>query len=208
MILFFDTETTGVPKNYKAAISDLDNWPRIIQLAWAAFDDDGNLLESQCDLIRPDGWVIPTEKFWIDNGYNTEKSIAEGIPMIEALIPFINAINASHTMVAHNMQFDFPIVCAEMNRAGIRAMNKPEKRCTMMLTTNLCQIPGARGYKWPKLEELHHFLFKEGFDGAHDALNDVKACARCYFELKKRNLHNPVVKEKAPVIDTPPVSEL
>ncbi|MCX6741278.1 MAG: hypothetical protein NTY61_02675, partial [Candidatus Parcubacteria bacterium] len=35
--LFFDTETTGLPKNWKAPIEDLDNWPRIVQIAWAIY---------------------------------------------------------------------------------------------------------------------------------------------------------------------------
>jgi hypothetical protein len=34
MYLFFDTETTGLPKNYKAPVTDLNNWPRLVQLAW------------------------------------------------------------------------------------------------------------------------------------------------------------------------------
>ena len=27
MIFFFDTETTGLPRNWKAPITDIDNWP-------------------------------------------------------------------------------------------------------------------------------------------------------------------------------------
>jgi len=34
MYLFFDTETTGLPKKWKAPITDLDNWPRLVQLAY------------------------------------------------------------------------------------------------------------------------------------------------------------------------------
>ncbi len=33
MYLFFDTETTGLPRNWHAPASDLANWPRLIQLA-------------------------------------------------------------------------------------------------------------------------------------------------------------------------------
>ena len=36
--LFFDTETTGLPKNYNAPITDTDNWPRLVQLG---LDSDG-----------------------------------------------------------------------------------------------------------------------------------------------------------------------
>jgi len=30
MYLFFDTETTGLPRNWKAPVTDLDNWPRMV----------------------------------------------------------------------------------------------------------------------------------------------------------------------------------
>lgn len=55
----------------------------------------------------------------------------------------------------------------------------------MESSTNFCAIPSNWGLKWPTLTELHTKLFKEGFDGAHDALDDVKACARSFFELTK-----------------------
>lgn len=46
MYLFFDTETTGLPKNYKAPASDSDNWPRLVQIAWSIYDAEGNSWES------------------------------------------------------------------------------------------------------------------------------------------------------------------
>ncbi|TNB23458.1 hypothetical protein EME97_28790, partial [Klebsiella pneumoniae] len=44
MYLVFDTETTGLPKNFNAPLSDSDNWPRMVQIAWQLHDDDGTLL--------------------------------------------------------------------------------------------------------------------------------------------------------------------
>jgi DNA polymerase-3 subunit epsilon len=206
MYLFFDTETTGVPKNYNGEIKDLDNWPRIIQLAFCVYDKEGNFIDSYCQLIKPNGWIMPTEEFWQKHGYTHEKSLAEGLPIEEALLQFTVAISQSSLMVAHNLSFDFPIVAAEMLRAKIRSENKPEKFCTMKASTDICKIPGARGYKWPKLEELHQFLFNEGFDGAHDALNDVKATAKCFFEMKRRGVFEP--KAVAPSINVPSVNDL
>jgi len=34
MYLFFDAETTGIPRNYKVPASDHRNWPRLVQIAW------------------------------------------------------------------------------------------------------------------------------------------------------------------------------
>ena len=44
MFTFFDTETTGLPKNFNAPLSDSENWPRMVQIAWQVHDDDGNLI--------------------------------------------------------------------------------------------------------------------------------------------------------------------
>lgn len=188
MILFFDTETTGLPKNYKASMHELDNWPRVIQLAWAVFGDDARLICKACDLIKPNGWVIPEEKFWKDNGFSQDKSMAEGIHIHEALRPFLTYFDNCHTIVAHNIEFDYPIVGAEMLRLQIEVKSIHNKVCTMKSTTDIVQLPGRYGFKWPKLEELHRYLFRSNFEGAHDALNDVMATAKCYFELKNRQL--------------------
>lgn len=188
MYLFFDTETTGTPKNYKAPATDLNNWPRVIQLAWVFYDTEEKQIASSCLLIRPRGWEIPKEKFWIDNGFSTEKSLAEGVRIETALDGFINAVNSANLLIAHNLQFDLPIMQAEMIRAGMAAQNKPKRFCTMQASTNICKLPGQYGFKWPKLEELHKYLFGESFDGAHDALEDVRATARCFFEMKRKGL--------------------
>lgn len=183
--LFFDSETNGLPRNYKAPATDVNNWPRVIQLAWQVWDDVKNeLTRSETILIKPNGWVIPKEKFWTDNGFSTEENEAVGTPIEVALDLLIADMSDVDLMVAHNLDFDYPIVAAEMIRAKKRSDNKPAKFCTMKASTNVCKIDNNRGgYKWPKLEELHVFLFKVGFDGAHDAGNDVTACRLCFFEL-------------------------
>ena len=188
MHLFFDTETTGTPKNYNASAKDVANWPRIIQLAWAQYDIHGTLLKTGCDLIMPDGWVIPEGKFWVDNGFFNADSLLDGIPIKTALEKFVEVLNVTDILIAHNMAFDLPVTQAEMIRAGIRANKQPLRHCTMRTSVDICKIPGQYGFKWPKLEELHNHLFKTGFGGAHDALNDVMACAKCYFELRNLEL--------------------
>jgi DNA polymerase III epsilon subunit-like protein len=188
MILVFDTETNGLPKNWKAPVTDLDNWPRIIQLAFATFSDEGEFIDSYCELIVPDGWEVPTDKFWVDNGYSQDSLIMFGVPIKDAMTTLLISMQNCHTIVAHNMSFDEKIVGAEMLRLGFKSENKPTKVCTKESSTEYCAIPNQNGFnsfKWPKLEELHNKLFGEGFEGAHDALNDVMACAKCYFELKK-----------------------
>lgn len=186
--IFFDTETCGLPINWKAPMTDLNNWPRVIQLAWLRTDKTGNTLSKGNFLIKPDGWEVPTEKFWTDNGFSQEDSLKNGVPLKDVLEHFIDDLNKSTHLVSHNMSFDYNVLGAELLRADMKG-KKLEKICTKEIGTNICKIPGFYGkYKWPKLIELHEHLFKKGFDGAHDALVDVIACKDCFFEMMEQRL--------------------
>lgn len=190
MYLFFDTETTGLPRNWQAPVHDTNNWPRMVQLAWVATDNNGEVLSGQNYIIKPEGFLIPKEASSV-HGITTEKALAEGIDLHNALKEFSDSLDNSLMLVAHNINFDIKIIGAEFFRKKIKnSLDDIDKFCTMQTATNFCQIPHANGYgyKWPKLMELHVKLFNEGFDGAHDALADVRACAKCFFEMKERKV--------------------
>ncbi len=185
MYLFFDAETTGVPKNYKAPVSDLNNWPRLVQIAWLITDAKGQELTSSEYVIKPHGFTIPPPATKI-HGITTEQALREGTDLSPVLDLIAQDIDNASTLVAHNIQFDEKILGAEFIRAGHpNYMEKKRRKCTMKSATNYCRIPGQYGYKWPTLQELHRKLFVEDFSGAHDAMIDVRACAKCYFELKR-----------------------
>lgn len=190
MYLFFDTETTGLPKNWQAPAHDTDNWPRMVQLAWVATNDNGEVLSGQNYIIKPEGFLIPKEAS-IVHGITTERALTEGIDLHNALQEFSDSLSGSEMLIAHNINFDIKIIGAEFYRKRIEnSLDDIDKFCTMQTATDYCRIPhiNGRGFKWPKLTELHIKLFDEGFDGAHDALADVKACARCFFEMKERGI--------------------
>jgi DNA polymerase III subunit epsilon len=189
--LFFDTETTGLPKRFDADISDVDNWPRMVQLGFVACDDSGKTLESGDLIIKPEGFTIPEEAARI-HGITTERALAEGIPLSDALDKFVDSLDQASVLVAHNMSFDESVIGAELYRLGlssdIETLKEIEKICTMRSTTDICRIPKAgygRGYKWPTLSQLHWKLFAREFDGAHSAYKDAEACARCFFKLRE-----------------------
>lgn len=60
MYIIFDTETTGLPRDYNAPMSDVDNWPRLVQIAWQLHDAKGKLLSNHNYIIRPEGFTIHT----------------------------------------------------------------------------------------------------------------------------------------------------
>jgi len=187
MYLFFDTETTGLPKNYQAPLDDFSNWPRIVQISWSLYDSEGNHWESQNYIIKPDGFVIPEEASKIHR-ISQDRALKEGVDLAIALNHFVNAVSGADYLVAHNIDFDEKIVGSELLRLNLaNNIQGANKICTMKGSAQFCKIPSLRGgYKWPNLTELYQCLFKTDFPDAHDAVFDVKACAECFFELKRR----------------------
>lgn len=183
--LFFDTETTGLPRNWKSPVTDLNNWPRLVQLAYIVCDENGVKTIEGNHIIKPEGFTIPREASAL-HGISQEKALAEGKPLLSILNSFAELIESSDILIAHNMSFDEKIVGAEFLRNGkTDYTNKKRKFCTMQSTTDFCAIRGYYGYKWPSLQELHEKLFGRGFEDAHDASIDVQITVKCFFELKK-----------------------
>jgi DNA polymerase III subunit epsilon len=190
--LFIDSETTGLPKSWSASIEEIDNWPRIVQLAWAIYDVEGNKECSKNYIIFPTGFKIPKDTVKI-HGITTERAKREGVHLHKVLPELNSDIDKITTIVAHNIDFDLPIINAEFLRSGIKTnLLKKKNYCTMKSpkVVSLCKIPNQyrRGYKWPKLCELHATLFGSDFEDSHNAGVDVEACASCFFELRNREI--------------------
>lgn len=182
--LFFDTETTGLPLNYNAPASDLNNWPRLVQLAYALHREDGSEILQVNQIIKPEGFTIPPEVSKV-HGITTEKAITSGVDLKLALAQFTNALKQADYLVAHNIAFDEKIMGAELLRSGMQDLfENATKICTMKSSTDYCKIKGPYGYKWPTLQQLHSTLFGLGFGNAHNASADVEATVKCFFELK------------------------
>lgn len=188
MYLFFDTETTGLPRDWKAPVTKLDNWPRLVQLAYQLYDNNGRRVIEGNHIIKPDGFTIPKESCSV-HGITTEIALETGEALPSVLLLFHSLILYSSCLVAHNMSYDEKIVGAEFLRFGMVNEIPSKKRiCTKDASTDFCQIPGPYGFKWPALQELHFKLFETNFDGAHNALADIQATAKCFWELKKRGI--------------------
>ena len=188
--LFFDTETTGLPRNWNAPIGDLNNWPRLVQLAWVVYKD-GSKIGSGDYIIRPEGFYISEESSSI-HGITNERAQREGISLIVALKEFYSLAKQADFLVAHNMDFDEKIIGAEFLRNNMDNILVSKKTiCTKEISTDFCKIPstnGKVGYKWPKLSELYKKLFNAEFADSHNASADINATAKCFWELKKRGV--------------------
>ena len=186
MYLIFDTETTGLPKRWDAPYTDVDNWPRCIQIAWQLHDDMGNCIDHQDYLVQPDGFNIPYDAEKI-HGISTELAQEQGVPLSEVLEKFNVALSKTKFVVGQNVGFDLNIMGAEFVRENVnnQLQELPVLDTCTEHTAELCQIPGGRygKFKLPTLTELHQFLFNTPFSEAHNATADVEATTRCFFEL-------------------------
>jgi DNA polymerase III subunit alpha len=191
MYLIFDTETTGLPRNWAAPITDTDNWPRAVQIAWQLHDEWGNLIDNQDYLVIPEGYDIPYDAERV-HGISTELAHKYGVELREMLLKFNAALAQTKFIVGQNVGFDVNIMGCEFHRAGIpTALSQlPVLDTCTEVTAGLLQLPGGRGgrYKLPTLTELHEYLFGEPFGEAHNATADVEATTRCFLELIRREI--------------------
>jgi len=187
-LLFFDCETTGLPGVRWFSPEVVDQWPRLVQLAWARYDAAGNLEEARNFIVKPDGFKVPPDATRI-HGISDAEARRVGRDLGQVLDGFLEAATVpGTTLVAHNFDYDRNVVAGELIRARKPlAFLELAGICTMRGTTDLVRLPrpgGGFGFKWPTLEELHTWVFGFSYEGAHDAANDIGACARAFFKLR------------------------
>jgi len=205
MFLIFDTETTGLPRDWNAPLTDADNWPRCVQIAWQLHDRDGHCIAYEDYLVQPEGFTIPYDAEKV-HGISTALAKAEGVPLEVVLEKFVAVVGQCEYVGGHNVKFDVNIMGAELLRRGDQNFLEQVPvidTCTEE-TASLCRLPGGRGgkFKLPTLSELHAYLFDTDFAEAHNATADVEATTRCFFELFRQGLIHPdVLKERAEVMD-------
>lgn len=198
MYLIFDTETNGFPPNYN-----------MTQLAFALLDENFKVIDQYQTVIKPKGWIVKDVAWYLENGYSeseaqkkggffTENNIStkrceeEGIDVFIALRRFQEALKKSKYKIAHNIKFDNGIILKEMkdNEVTPQLFQFKKQFCTMKSTIKYVGAINRWGKpgKWPSLSELHIKLFGKDFEGAHDAMDDVKALANCFTALVKRGI--------------------
>ena len=193
MFLIFDTETTGLPKRWNSPITDHENWPRCVQIAWQLHDEMGNCLEHQDFLIKPEGFNIPYDAERI-HGISTQLASKKGLSLVDVLSKFNDVLAKSKFVVGQNVGFDINVLGCEYDRFKIKTLlnDLPVLDTCTEKTASLCKLPGGRGgkFKLPTLTELHQHLFNESFAEAHNATADVEATSRCFLELVRLGFYS------------------
>jgi DNA polymerase III epsilon subunit-like protein len=189
-ITFFDTETTGLPKRRNSnALESSDNWPEIVSIAWAVYEQDGTLVKKCYSIVKPEGWIIPDVVIKI-HGITNEKAHTEGRALSDVLGELKADLEKSDRVVAHNIEFDknvlFHAYKWHLNQNPLHIWPKCEI-CTMAKGVSETKIPSKfptsnSPYKPPSLTEL----YKDTFDGReptgqHNSLKDVEIISEIYW---------------------------
>lgn len=184
-LVFFDTETTGLPLDYNAPATCVDNWPRLVQLSWIVANGQ-QIVRTEDHIVRPVGFVIPADAASV-HGITQERALAEGEDLQSVLQLFARDLEDSQCVVGHNVDFDVNVAGAEFYRNDYENPFEHISRLdTMKSSVEYCKLPGKRGtYKWPRLSELHRILFGCDFSNAHNSMADIKATFDCYWRLKQ-----------------------
>ena len=194
MILFHDTETTGLVQANRS--EDHPAQPHLVQLGCLLCDESGAEWATLELIVRPDGYTIPDAAARV-HGISTALAAKAGVPLMVAVAAFTNLRAIAHRVVAHNLPFDDLVMRAAIHRTGRKPSHPgPANRaCTMSLAQPVMKLPAtdrmkaagmANHFKPPSLAEAYQFFFDAENPGAHGALADARACARVFFELKRR----------------------
>lgn len=195
MKLFWDTETTGLPQ--KGLPDNHPSQPKLVQLG-ALLTDDYGVERAVLDvMVKPNGWVIPEATAKI-HGITTELATQCGVPLTIAVGMFLNLLYLAEEHGGHNIEFDIGIIRMALAQLG-RPMSRPwpKKFCTKEMADPFTKIPPTarmkayghgNKFKAPSLSEATRFFFDEELDGAHNAMIDVRGCARVYWHIKTLEL--------------------
>ncbi len=187
--LFFDTETTGLPKQRnKSATEDPSNWPEAVSISWIV--TEGNkILRAKSYIVKPTHWHIPPESVQI-HGISQEMALQHGFELNHILGEFIRDLRTVDAVIAHNLEFDKNVITA----AAIRLKHDhallwpPLDFCTMEASRVICRLPLLSAnalfkFKSPKLSELYKHLFNQEPQKLllHSSLGDVMILYTIFF---------------------------
>ncbi|KAF5047250.1 putative bifunctional exonuclease/endonuclease protein [anaerobic digester metagenome] len=184
-VLIVDTETTGLPRRDRAGRV---SWPRLVEVGWVLLDEVGAVIGEESHLVIPEGFAIPPDASEV-HGITEALARHEGKPLPDVLDALEHSLVGVGLVVAHNISFDIGVLRAESDRLrrGDRLFAHPTF-CTMKNGARMLRTPGVHGFRWPTLTELHDWLLAEPYPARHRALEDARACARCYLAMRKMGL--------------------
>jgi DNA polymerase-3 subunit epsilon len=181
--LFIDTETSGLPKNWKAPYALKNNWPHIIQIAWIIYDENFIEIKRQNRYIK--NTAIKIEKSARKIHHITEAFLNENGQLIStALKAFYQDIKKyKPTLIGHFLEFDYHMINVEFERIGKKNILKNLPLfCTMKASKSYVRNPSV---ELLKLNDFYFELFNDRPEESHNALSDALNTAKIFIHLFK-----------------------
>ncbi|WP_207494814.1 3'-5' exonuclease [Aridibaculum aurantiacum] len=183
-LLFIDTETSGLPKNWDEPFSNNANWPYVVQVSWMVYKKDGAFVKEENHFVGNDDFEITDEATRI-HGINKDYLQQNGIDRKEIFDLLAKDVAQYQPLVVgHYIELDMQVIGADCYRLGIEhPLVNQLCFCTMLVTSKSSINPYPRCLNLPA---LYNKLFKKQLPNHHNALDDARATAECFFELMAR----------------------
>lgn len=201
LVLFFDLETTGLPKQpgynkyYSPKEISCYDSSRVVQIAIMLYEFN----DLECKKITEENFIIKPSDFKIENdhihGISNLSANQTGIEFKTAIDKIYDHFIKTNLLVAHNAQFDINVLSSELYRHDMfdlaSYIEKLPYICTSHSTTNLLKLKFNKyKYKQPKLIELYKWLFGKFppnmKNEQHNAVWDTQILSECFIELIKK----------------------
>ncbi|WP_443939282.1 3'-5' exonuclease [Pedobacter sp. MW01-1-1] len=183
--LVIDTETSGLPKNWSSPYAKENNWPHVVQIAWAIYNRDFELVKTENHYLQNTGFSIDKTAFsihGISEAYLQEHG-EESREVFNILCADVEKYRP--LLVGHLITFDYHMINVELYRLGIANIFKDlQLFCTMKASASYVKNPI---HKELKLKQFYKTLFNERLESEHNALSDALNTAKIFFHLVRTN---------------------
>jgi len=182
-ILFIDTETSGLPKNWNLPYTEDANWPHAVQVSWVIYTKDRQEVKREDHYINDGDFRITNGAFKI-HGITPEFLKQNGEPRKQVMQLLYDDLEKYQPLVVgHFMELDYHITGVAFYRLGMQQpINDLTMYCTMVGSKHLVRNPQRQ---YLKLGQLYELLFDKQLLKQHNAMTDALATAEVFFELQR-----------------------
>jgi DNA polymerase-3 subunit epsilon len=180
MIIFIDTETTGLPR----AGNDFTIQPGIVEIAAIRYGD----------APATQSWLInPEISAWDEGAIKTHGITPDQVidcPTLYTVLPQLAAFMVGATAWGgYNVPFDQRVLWHQLMRYGMemRFPWPPAVIDVMHMARDYLVTQGKRGHKFPKLIDAYELIIGKPLENAHSAMADIEATLALYEAMNDRS---------------------
>ncbi|MGI4874105.1 MAG: 3'-5' exonuclease [Janthinobacterium lividum] len=205
-LLFVDTETSGLPTDWRRPYAEPGAWPHVAQIAWLVYTAAGELVRTENHYIRPSDYDLTPASMQV-HGLTLAFLHEHGKGRREVMqLLHDDLLKYKPLVVGHFIELDYHMMGVSFHRAGLsNPLPGLPTFCTMRLTERFWQ-PMRQQYL--RLADLYQRQFGRAMLRQHDALADAEATAQCFFELERTGDITAAVLESQPALAPPPAHAL